>query len=1145
MGDRLKANPDDWSKLLVERINDTCEGHALWISDCALNLLGEDEQFMGNYWADGTHFGSAGTSRDLAATPFQILKMARFLQLSPQIRKSFYGYSLRWWSALQRDDIREQYAFARSEGWNIPHYHFHDHVWIWNALKAIQKRASRPSAWLALLGPPVRPPERLVELVSRDVTTEARRRILKRFTTQGPAPLGPTIATARTIRESRFLFHARDTALFYQDWSLIAPDSKMPQNWTNTINAQAHHEENDDSTWSNPLRYGLALVMARRQLKINSKDAETMLIDSRTTLLRGCSPNGLFPGYFNQNKQPRVFEDSISANDYWHITFELPYLMWTSDTSLPELEDSQTLRGNNGRDGATLIPKSVPFRNVEEQRILMDKKSIVEYSDEWLYKCPEFLQYNPLIIRNWKENMEALKMAVGEGSVISECLSSIESKNLSSFDGKSIRGFIANMPKSTSDWSDETTSKEAPGRIKRRKQTFRHILDKSLMHEMVRWRTVDEALIKKRLIWLPLASKDTAMLCCSLAPPSEQEGLAAFFDSHALCEKKVLDDTTALTNAWVTEFHLSFYRLYEGDSEKQLSAIPKPQIVDLTENKLKLHRGAIGFRFNGDFFDRYWTCHVIEYNCNDSQELQEGVNHLEEALKEHYETREQERNRRREEFEQDARERKVHAAKRRQRFAERKGHGNEYQTSVNREQGEPRRTDEEGHTGNRDQQISGTQRQDASHRPLGEDEEHRMADLLEKLLSTRRKKQYEKQWKADLIQEKEDEFQRIGDPVQKQEDRIWQTSDEDDSSESRKRIREGDQDTEQKTISSLFSNSSPPSLHQKRVLNMIMGATSKEPWHQRKVLELILFHEMMQEVEICTRQILETIRNSLRRMNNASFNGNEKSLQETSKQEFSPDMLSDVLSEMLSFDQIGSSAYFEHSKRWEELQQVLQVLDNDLEDTFDKIASWESRDRDRGLEKPRWTLKDETKYGSTITKHTRSNNQKLRKLQRLQADIRSLRSALVNRRDYIREELSLHGAEDTRYFTYVTVVFLPLGFATGIFSTSGTPDGITGIGIAVTAVTALFLTILALTFDQRIAAFKHRIRDRVLGRRVQRGSGDQLYGNEAGKDTSEGRTTSMFHVARSTIRDRRRPGTKSGPQSQDALESDLEKGNGK
>lgn len=41
--------------------------------------------------------------------------------------------------------------------------------------------------------------------------------------------------------------------------------------------------------------------------------------------------------------------------------------------------------------------------------------------------------------------------------------------------------------------------------------------------------------------------------------------------------------------------------------------------------------------------------------------------------------------------------------------------------------------------------------------------------------------------------------------------------------------------------------------------------------------------------------------------------------------------------------------------------------------------------------------------------------------------MQSLRTALLNTRDYIREELSLRGAEDTRYFTYVTVIFLPLG----------------------------------------------------------------------------------------------------------------------
>ncbi|KAL6890939.1 hypothetical protein GGI43DRAFT_210685 [Trichoderma evansii] len=66
----------------------------------------------------------------------------------------------------------------------------------------------------------------------------------------------------------------------------------------------------------------------------------------------------------------------------------------------------------------------------------------------------------------------------------------------------------------------------------------------------------------------------------------------------------------------------------------------------------------------------------------------------------------------------------------------------------------------------------------------------------------------------------------------------------------------------------------------------------------------------------------------------------------------------------------------------------------------------------------------------------------------------------------MRGDLELRGADDIRLFTYVTVIFLPVGFATGIFSMSDTPSRHTFISMAVTAVVALLVTVIALTNAQ-------------------------------------------------------------------------------
>lgn len=73
----------------------------------------------------------------------------------------------------------------------------------------------------------------------------------------------------------------------------------------------------------------------------------------------------------------------------------------------------------------------------------------------------------------------------------------------------------------------------------------------------------------------------------------------------------------------------------------------------------------------------------------------------------------------------------------------------------------------------------------------------------------------------------------------------------------------------------------------------------------------------------------------------------------------------------------------------------------------------------------------------------------------------------------MRRELDRRGTGDIRLFTYVTVVFLPVGFATSGFSMSGTPSGDILHGIFVLPIIALLITFIALV--------NARIFDRALG----------------------------------------------------------------
>jgi hypothetical protein len=71
-----------------------------------------------------------------------------------------------------------------------------------------------------------------------------------------------TLVVTRSRRETRFIFHARDTVLLYamKEWKFPL-GMEWSEIWQNSIDAQAHHDENQDTNWAKSLCYALAIVM--------------------------------------------------------------------------------------------------------------------------------------------------------------------------------------------------------------------------------------------------------------------------------------------------------------------------------------------------------------------------------------------------------------------------------------------------------------------------------------------------------------------------------------------------------------------------------------------------------------------------------------------------------------------------------------------------------------------------------------------------------------------------------------------------------------------------------------------------------------------------------------------------------------------
>ncbi|KAL1617119.1 hypothetical protein SLS56_011122 [Neofusicoccum ribis] len=181
------------------------------------------------------------------------------------------------------------------------------------------------------------------------------------------------------------------------------------------------------------------------------------------------------------------------------------------------------------------------------------------------------------------------------------------------------------------------------------------------------------------------------------------------------------------------------------------------------------------------------------------------------------------------------------------------------------------------------------------------------------------------------------------------------------------------------------------------------GKAQKDPWRQRKLLELILFDQMIIQIRYCTEEILAKIREALRNPKGTSSDNSKP-----------PE---DEMSDALFLSQIDSKTYFFFSRQWQTLEKILQLLEEDLTETLLKVSSWETREKDRGPERPRWTRKDERTYRGSLRKMLVSNSQNVAQLRRLQANVQSLRASLSSKRDSIRDDLSLRGSEDVRYFT--------------------------------------------------------------------------------------------------------------------------------
>lgn len=172
-----------------------------------------------------------------------------------------------------------------------------------------------------------------------------------------------------------------------------------------------------------------------------------------------------------------------------------------------------------------------------------------------------------------------------------------------------------------------------------------------------------------------------------------------------------------------------------------------------------------------------------------------------------------------------------------------------------------------------------------------------------------------------------------------------------------------------------------------------------------------------------------------------------------------------------------------------EIERILRNVLQSLDASLGTIEQWEKREENRGL-RSRWSHKDEKRHGGKLKDLATKCKIIVQQLRVQQGRLREQRgiaeqriSNLISYRQLQEARTSTQSAADVRLFTYVTTIFLPLSFASSLFSMAGAPKGSTVYIMVPTTVIALMVTFLLLAnlklMDRHWSFWVNRINSRI------------------------------------------------------------------
>jgi hypothetical protein len=645
----------------------------LWL----ISISEGDQPFAANYWVSGaqmdaTHTESWHPNDSPTDSAYQWIKIRECFDVFGDALREHKNDMLKylkpstrgWLKQLEDLDVRAVCAWPHSREDETNLFRLDDHIWIWKGLQATEEidntLLQRPEdVWLRA----IKEKEGLEESKTY-ASQNVRQQVIRHFTTKNEISGKRTLAVTRSSRENRFLFHSRDTVLLYaRDWAFISDwDSNSVEVWQNAMRVQPDHDGNHESTWENALRYALSILMGLEEFSINKKPFPDMIKDSIATLTRSSSPNGLFVGLLDRTT--RNGKKSIREYDrdfYFYAGFEVSYILFRNARKIVNSFKRQTSPHQDSKDATqerltevvdlvappitqhtlkdaarknvtpipyvalththrspahvSLMKKSVPVN------LLIDANSVVDVDDEWLYNYPGFLVSSKGTPANLTfDQVLNLPMDLILHEVPRD--SGRESETLESSPSSTSTIRKHRGPEKTLNRNRtagvaavfDVSKKES----KREKQRGAPKLPDMLTAEKL-WielgKSRNAELSKKRFVWLTNNEEDIARCCYFSSHNDEKAAMLRFFDKNVNAEHSFHDETTMYLNTWETELHISFFQLLNFNHSNSNNEDPAYDIK-FTFPKNGDHavtKTSMGFRFSGDFFDRFWTCHFVEH----------------------------------------------------------------------------------------------------------------------------------------------------------------------------------------------------------------------------------------------------------------------------------------------------------------------------------------------------------------------------------------------------------------------------------------------------------------------------------------------------------------------------------------------------